>query len=108
MPLLLMSGFTGQPLIGILFVMLVYCMVHLQFLRMCRIRQKIIERCLLTNPKALSAYGPDGGYPEGFHYWGYGTSFQVLLIAALESALGTDAGLSEYPGFWNQLALWNL
>ena len=61
--------------------------------------KKIIERCLLTNPKALSAYGPDGGYPEGFHYWGYGTSFQVLLIAALESALGTDAGLSEYPGF---------
>lgn len=54
---------------------------------------------MLTNPKALSAYGPDGGYPEGFHYWGYGTSFQVLLIAALESALGTDAGLSEYPGF---------
>ena len=40
MPLLLMSGFTGQPLIGILFVMVVYCMVHLQFLRMCRIRQK--------------------------------------------------------------------
>ena len=61
--------------------------------------KKIIERCLLTNPKALSAYGPDGGYPEGFHYWGYGTSFQVLLIAVLESALGTDAGLSEYPGF---------
>lgn len=54
---------------------------------------------MLTNPKALSAYGPDGGYPEGFHYWGYGTSFQVLLIAVLESALGTDAGLSEYPGF---------
>lgn len=61
--------------------------------------KKIIEKCLLTNPKALAAYGPDGGYPEGFHYWGYGTSFQVLLIAALESALGTDVGLSQYPGF---------
>ncbi len=109
MPLLLMSGFTGQPLIGILFVMLVYCMVHLQFLRDVPDKaKKIIERCLLTNPKALSAYGPDGGYPEGFHYWGYGTSFQVLLIAALESALGTDAGLSEYPGFLESAALWNL
>ena len=45
---------------------------------------------------------------RAFIIGGYGTSFQVLLIAALESALGTDAGLSEYPGFWNQLALWNL
>lgn len=61
--------------------------------------KKNIEKCLSSNPKALAAYGPDGGYPEGFHYWRYGTSFQVLLIAALESALGTDAGLSKYAGF---------
>lgn len=50
-------------------------------------------------PFALSVYAPDGGYPEGFHYWGYGTSFQVMMIAALESALGTDFGLSDSPGF---------
>ena len=59
----------------------------------------VIEKCLATNPKVMTVYGPDGGYPEGFHYWGYGTSFQVMLIAALESALGDDAGLSEAPGF---------
>lgn len=59
----------------------------------------IIEKCMATNPKAMEGYGPDGGYPEGFMYWGYGTSFQALLIAALESALGTDAGLSQTPGF---------
>lgn len=59
----------------------------------------IIEKCMLTNPKAMVGYGPDGGYPEGFGYWGYGTSFQVLLIAALESSLGTDLGLSKAPGF---------
>lgn len=52
-----------------------------------------------TNPKAMVGYGPDGGYPEGFGYWGYGTSFQVMLIAALESAFGTDNGLSQAPGF---------
>lgn len=52
-----------------------------------------------TNPKAMVGYGPDGGYPEGFGYWGYGTSFQVMLIAALESAFGTDNGLSQTPGF---------
>lgn len=59
----------------------------------------MIERSLKSNPKALVEYGPDGGYPEGFHYWGYGTSFEVMLIAALESAFGTDYGLSQAPGF---------
>jgi len=59
----------------------------------------IIEKCMETNPKAMVGYGPDGGYPEGFGYWGYGTSFQVMLIAALESAFGTDNGLSQAPGF---------
>lgn len=59
----------------------------------------VIEKCLATNPKVMKVYGPDGGYPEGFHYWGYGTSFQVMLIAALESAFGTDLGLSATPGF---------
>lgn len=63
------------------------------------ISKGIIEKCMETNPKAMSGYGPDGGYPEGFGYWGYGTSFQVLLIAALESALGTDMGLSHTRGF---------
>ena len=61
----------------------------------------IIERCLATNPKVMNVYGPDGGYPEGYHYWGYGTSFQVMLIAALESAFGDDRRLAEAPGFLN-------
>ncbi|MBR2065290.1 MAG: heparinase II/III family protein [Bacteroidales bacterium] len=55
-------------------------------------------------PFALSCYAPDGGYPEGFNYWGYGTSFQVMMIAALESAMGTDFGLSEAPGFLDTAA----
>lgn len=59
----------------------------------------VIEKCLKSNLKVLGVYGPDGGYPEGFHYWGYGTSFQVMLIAALESAFGDDKGLADAPGF---------
>ncbi len=61
--------------------------------------REVIEKCMVSNPRALTAYAPDGGYPEGFHYWGYGTGFQVMLVAALESALGTDNGLSAAPGF---------
>lgn len=47
---------------------------------------------------ALVAYRPDGVYPEGPSYWVFGTNYQVLLIAALRSALGTDWGLTAAPG----------
>lgn len=59
----------------------------------------IIERALKSNQLPLQAYGPDGNYPEGPSYWNYGTMFQVMLSAALESALGSDKGLSKSPGF---------
>lgn len=60
---------------------------------------ELINRCLESNPLALTCYGPDGAYPEGFNYWCYGTSFQVLLIDALQTALSSDYGLSAAPGF---------
>ena len=60
---------------------------------------RIIGRSLRSNPKVLASYAPDGGYPEGYMYWGYGSAFEIMLIAALESACGTDFGLSDYPGF---------
>ncbi|MFT3829297.1 MAG: heparinase II/III family protein [Opitutaceae bacterium] len=47
----------------------------------------------------LKPYAPDGVYPEGPGYWGYGTTYQVLLLAALETALGTDWDLTSAPGF---------
>jgi hypothetical protein len=50
-------------------------------------------------PIGLKPYAPDGVYPEGPGYWSYGTTYQVILLAALESALGTDWGLSQSPGF---------
>lgn len=61
--------------------------------------RELIDLYVKSVPFALETYFPDGGYPEGFNYWGYGTSFQVMMIAALESALGTDFGLSLAPGF---------
>jgi hypothetical protein len=47
----------------------------------------------------LTPYAPDGVYPEGPSYWAYGTSYQVLMLAALESALGTDWDLAASSGF---------
>lgn len=60
---------------------------------------EILNKGIETNPLCLGCYGPDGGYPEGYGYWEYGTSFQVLLIDALETALGKDFGLKDAPGF---------
>ena len=60
---------------------------------------RTISRALDGMPHALEEYGPDGVYPEGSTYWGYGTSFSVLTASMLESAFGTDFGLSEYPAF---------
>lgn len=47
----------------------------------------------------MSSYEPDGNYTEGPVYWGYGTGFNILLFGALESAFGSDFGLSDAPGF---------
>ncbi len=51
------------------------------------------------NALGLKPYAPSGIYPEGASYWGYGTSFQVMMIGALRCALGTDWDLSKAPGF---------
>lgn len=48
---------------------------------------------------AQGLYAPDGGYPEGPSYWNYGTTYYVLALAMLNSALGHDLGLSDHPGF---------
>src|SRR5690606_5899149 len=60
---------------------------------------RTIRRSLDGMPYALAAYGPDGLYPEGATYWGYGTSFSAYTSALLESAFGTDFGIAKYPAF---------
>ncbi|MFW6169184.1 MAG: heparinase II/III domain-containing protein [Planctomycetota bacterium] len=60
---------------------------------------KTVHNALHNVRHAMAAYAPHGGYPEGPGYWTYGTSYNVLLIAVLESALGSDFGLTKAPGF---------
>lgn len=60
---------------------------------------KTIKRSIDGMNNALVEYAPDGVYPEGAIYWGYGTMFSVVTAAMFESAFGTDFGLSDYPGF---------
>ena len=59
----------------------------------------LINRGIETIQKAMKEYAPDGAYPEGIGYWSYGTSFNMMFIAALEKAYKSDFGLLEFPGF---------
>lgn len=59
----------------------------------------IINRALNSVVLSMNEYAPDGAYPEGYGYWGYGTSFNVMLISALENMFGSSFGLTEQPGF---------
>ena len=58
----------------------------------------VVKRTLETIGQPLEYYKPDGAYPEGYGYWGYGTGYQVMINSALESAFGTDFGLADSPG----------
>jgi hypothetical protein len=61
--------------------------------------QKTIQRAVETISLAMEDYKPDGAYPEGYGYWNYGTTFNVLLLNALEKVYSTDFGLGETEGF---------
>lgn len=60
---------------------------------------KTIARALDKLPNSLNEYTPDGIYPEGPTYWGYGTSYAVVAANMLTTALGSDFGISKSPGF---------
>ena len=60
---------------------------------------KTINRAVECVKIPMEHYAPDGAYPEGVGYWDFGTSFNVLLLSAVEKAFGTDFGLSQAPGF---------
>ena len=47
----------------------------------------------------MAEFAPDGAWAEGPGYWNYATTYNVVFLAALETALGSDYGLSKLPGF---------
>jgi hypothetical protein len=57
-----------------------------------------LEHALRSLPLALAKLNPDGASYEGPLYWGYGTFYTCIFLAALESALGSDLGLAAGPG----------
>jgi hypothetical protein len=59
----------------------------------------VISHAVRSLPTALDSYAPDGGWAEGPGYWTYATEYTVYAMAALQSSLGTDFGLSKAEGF---------
>ena len=60
---------------------------------------EILRGALASVPLAMESYAPDGAWGEGPGYWGYATQYNVVMLAALQSALDSDFGLSEMQGF---------
>lgn len=49
---------------------------------------QLIERSVNSLRLPLEEYEPDGAYPEGYGYWGYGTGFHVMYISAMKKVFG--------------------
>jgi len=59
----------------------------------------IINRSIHSVQLAMKDYGPDGAYAEGYGYWDYGTSFNVMMLGAIEKLFHQYFGLTDIPGF---------
>lgn len=59
----------------------------------------ILHNAIQSIPQPMHHYAPDGAGMEGVTYWDYGSRYNILYLSSLETALGTDFGLSDIPGF---------
>lgn len=60
---------------------------------------QIVHEAVSSVPLAMKHYAPDGAGTEGATYWGYGSSYNIVLLSALQTALGTDFGLKQVGAF---------
>ncbi|MFH0965390.1 MAG: heparinase II/III family protein [Planctomycetota bacterium] len=52
---------------------------------------EVVAGAMRSIKLAMREFAPDGGWGEGPGYWEYGTRYNVLLLAALETAAGEAA-----------------
>jgi hypothetical protein len=60
---------------------------------------EILAAALKSLPLAMAEFAPDGAWAEGPGYWNYATVYNVVILAALQTALGTDFGLADLGAF---------
>ncbi len=62
--------------------------------------ESIVRRAINSIKLPMEDYEPDGAYPEGYSYWGYGTSFNIMFLSVMEKVFGKEYGLDIHPGFF--------
>lgn len=60
---------------------------------------EILPAAIASVQRPMREFAPDGAWGEGPGYWDYAVAYNVAMLAALDSALGTDFGLSQIEGF---------
>ncbi len=60
---------------------------------------ELVRHSLDSSWQAFSVLAPDGAWREGLSYWSLAMRYAALMVAALESTLGTSFGLAGRPGF---------
>lgn len=63
------------------------------------IANEVLAAAKNSLPKGMLDFAPDGGWPEGPGYWDYATTYNAYSLASLQTALGTDFGFTQSPGF---------
>ena len=60
--------------------------------------QTALDRVKVSLPNGLKAYENGGGYDEGITYWSYSTTYLATYVAALRTAINSDAAILSSPG----------
>ncbi|GBD00154.1 hypothetical protein HRbin17_02691 [bacterium HR17] len=60
---------------------------------------EILSHAVQSLQIPMREFAPDGAWGEGPGYWNYATSYNCAFLAALETAIGSDLGLSQMRGF---------
>ena len=66
---------------------------------MPELSKMLIDRSIESIKVSMNVYAPDGAYPEGYGYWDYGTSFNIMFLSAIEKIWKTDYALPQTQGF---------
>jgi hypothetical protein len=66
-----------------------------------RLATQVLERARESIRYGMEGFAPDGGWEEGPTYWNYATRYLGYSLSSLQTALGTDWGLTRAPGFAN-------
>ena len=64
-----------------------------------RLAGEALHDALESIQLAMAEFAPDGAWKEGPGYWNYATLYNVVFLAGLQTALGTDFGLSRMAAF---------